>query len=62
MIPIIGLMIGAYIITRMTSFASRKGERKESVLVIIFAIITIIVVVLSLVALFATSVSTSTYQ
>ncbi len=58
MIPIIGLMIGAYIITRMISFLSREGGRKESTIVIVCAIITIVVVVLSLGALFTTSVST----
>ncbi len=58
MIPAIGLMIGAYIITRMVSFISRREERKESGIVIICAIITIVVVLISLVGLFASSIST----
>ena len=62
MIPTIGLMIGAYIITRMVSFISRSGERKEPSIVIVCAIITIIVVLISLVALFASSVSTISSQ
>lgn len=40
MVAEIGLMIGAYIIVRMISFLTRKGERAESVLVKIFAVIT----------------------
>ena len=43
MIPDIGLMIGVYIITRMISFLSRKGDRAESLLVKGLAIITILI-------------------
>ena len=45
MIPDLGLMIGAYIIVRMVSFILRTGERRESTLVKILAIIAIIVTV-----------------
>lgn len=37
MIQAIGLMIGMYIIVRMLSFLTRKGEREESMLVQILA-------------------------
>lgn len=43
MIPVIGLMIGAYIVTRMASFLLRSGERSESVVVKILAVVTILV-------------------
>lgn len=43
MIPTIGIMIGAYIFTRMVSFATRGGDRKESLLVRVLAILTMIV-------------------
>jgi hypothetical protein len=43
MIAEIGLMIGLYIITRMVSFILRTGERKESAVVYLLAVITIIV-------------------
>lgn len=43
MIPEIGLMIGLYIITRMVSFLLRTGDRKESIAVLVLAVITIIV-------------------
>ena len=46
MIPSIGLMLGAYIITRMFSFLSRKGERSESTLVKVFASITLLITVI----------------
>lgn len=47
MIPDIGIMIGAYILTRMASFLSRKGAREESSCVKIFAAITIVIVLIS---------------
>lgn len=43
MVAAIGLMIGFYIVTRMTSFLSRKGDREESRATKILAAITIIV-------------------
>jgi len=46
MIPDIGLMVGAYVFTRMVSFLTRKGDREESVLVRVFAGITAVVVVI----------------
>ena len=51
MIPVIGLMIGAYIVTRMISFLTRRGERNESVLVKVFAVITVLVVLICVVDL-----------
>lgn len=46
MIPTIGIMIGCYIITRMISFLTRKGDRAESTLVLVFAVITILITLL----------------
>jgi len=43
MIPTIGLMIGCYIVTRMTSFLMREGERSESIFVKISAAGTLLV-------------------
>lgn len=37
MIQLIGLMIGMYIIVRMLSFLTRKGEREESMFIQILA-------------------------
>lgn len=42
MIPEIGLMIGAYIFTRMLSFTTRKGERKEHPVVFLFSVLAMI--------------------
>jgi len=52
MIPDIGLMIGLYIITRMISFLTRKKERKENIIVLIFACITILVSIVAVTDLF----------
>ncbi len=52
MIPDIGLMIGLYIITRMISFLTRKKERKENILVLIFACITILASIVVMTNLF----------
>ena len=52
MIPDIGLMIGLYIITRMISFLTRKKERKENIVVLIFACITILVSIVVMTDLF----------
>ena len=46
MIPDIGLMVGAYIITRMVSFLTRKEDRAESVVVKVFAAITVLITVI----------------
>jgi hypothetical protein len=45
MIAEIGLMVGFYIITRMVSFLMRKGERKESIAVYFFAVLTILITI-----------------
>lgn len=52
MVPSIGIMIGCYIITRMLSFLSRKGDRAESGLTKAFAVITILITLLIMVDLF----------
>jgi hypothetical protein len=46
MIPDIGMMIGAYIFVRMISFLTRTGEQKESIVVKIFAVITILITII----------------
>jgi hypothetical protein len=43
MIPDIGLMIGAYVVTRMISFLTRNGERAESMVVKVLAAITVLI-------------------
>jgi len=45
MIPSIGIMIGAYIITRMVSFIMRRGEREERSFVHVLAVLTILITV-----------------
>ena len=52
MIACIGVMMGFYIITRCASFATRKDDRAESMLVRIFSIITIVVTILCMIPLF----------
>jgi hypothetical protein len=42
MIPTIGVMVGAYIFVRMLSLATRRGDRRESLLVIVFSIMVMI--------------------
>ena len=42
MIPIIGGMIGMYILVRCASFLARKGERSEAAIVKILAILAIL--------------------
>ena len=53
MLPAIGIMIGCYIITRMISLLSRINERKESIIVKLFCVITIIITLLCMLSLFA---------
>ena len=43
MIPSIGVMVGCYILTRMVSFLARKGDRAESGVVKLAALVTIVV-------------------
>jgi len=57
MIPEIGLMIGMYIITRMVSFITRTGERKESIAVIILGVITILISIFVIYDLFSSGAS-----
>ncbi|MBA7573340.1 hypothetical protein ES708_15136 [subsurface metagenome] len=58
MIPTIGLMIGLYIITRMTSFLTRGGERSESIVVKVFAVITTLVTFLCILDLLRIGIQT----
>ena len=51
MIPAIGLLIGAYVVTRMVSFLTRKGDREDSGVVKILALITVLVTVFCVFAL-----------
>jgi len=55
MIPDIGMMIGAYIFVRCTSFLLRSGERKEHLVVKILAVVAIIVTLVSVVDLISSS-------
>lgn len=50
-VSLIGFMIGAYIVTRMLSFMARRGERAESFLVQLFAVITILLTLIIMVVL-----------
>ena len=51
MLAEIGIMIGAYIITRMVSFMTREGERAEAVPVKILSVLTIILTLVVIAAL-----------
>ena len=44
MIPTIGIMIGAYAIARLISLVTRGGERRESVVAIVFAVLAMLVI------------------
>lgn len=57
MIPTIGVMVGAYIIVRMISLATRSGERKENVLVRVLAVLTMVLAMISTTVLFLSSTS-----
>jgi hypothetical protein len=59
MIPDIGIMIGAYIITRMISFLTRKEERAESPVVKVLAVITTIITVIVIIDLFSKGTNTT---
>lgn len=54
MIPTIGIIIGTYVFTRMVSFLTRNGDRKESILVKILAAITAIITFIGVMDLIAT--------
>jgi len=45
MIPTIGIMVGLYIITRMVALATRAGDRAETSLVKVLAVLTAVVTV-----------------
>jgi hypothetical protein len=51
-------MVGVYIITRMISFLSRKGDREESLLVKGLAIITILTILVCITDLLMKGVTT----
>jgi len=57
MIPAIGYMVAFYIITRMLSLLLGKKDGKESVVVIIFAVITVLVTLLGIYVLFTGELS-----
>lgn len=57
MIPAIGYMVAFYIITRMLSLLLGKKDGKESVVVIIFAAITVLVAILGIYVLFTGEIS-----
>ncbi len=54
MIPIIGIMVGAYIITRMVDILVKKDTQN---VVAIFAVVTILVVLFSILSLYGLSSS-----
>jgi uncharacterized protein YneF (UPF0154 family) len=47
MIPEIGVMVGAYIVTRMLQIVLNH-EPKQSVVVVVFAVVTVLVTVLAI--------------
>jgi len=51
MIPDIGIMIGAYIITKMLALLSRCGDGAANIVTGVFACLTIVVTVISLIDL-----------
>jgi len=55
MIPIIGTMIGLYIITRMFSMILKRKGGEESIVTFLFAIITILFAVYAIYSLFSAS-------
>jgi len=57
MVPIIGLMIGSYIIVRMFSFMLRTGERKEHIFVQVLSILNIILTFFLMAELFFSGAS-----
>lgn len=57
MIPAIGYMVAFYIITRMLSLLLGKKDGKESVVVLIFAVITVLVALLGIYVLFTGEIS-----
>ena len=55
MIPTIGVMIGAYIITRMVELIARTDQPESYAFVRILAVITIAVTVLAIISLYSSS-------
>jgi hypothetical protein len=51
MVQIVGLMVGCYIIVRMVSFITRKGEREETTTVKVLSILNVMLTVVLLMAL-----------
>ena len=54
MILTIGIIIGAYVFTRMVSFLTRNGNREESIFVKMFAVITAIIAFIGVIDLIMT--------
>ena len=61
MIPMMSLMIGSYIITRMISFITRKDERKEAPIITVLAAITILISIVVIIDLFTRGASIPSY-
>ncbi len=59
MIPDLGLMIGAYVVTRMILLLSRKDEQAGGALVKVTAVGTILIVIVCLVDLLTAGAQTS---
>lgn len=59
MIPLIGFMIGFYIIVRMLSFILRKEPRNENLFIKIISGITIIIIIICMISLWQTSTETA---
>ena len=53
MLPLLSLMIGAYIILRCLSFILRSGERAEHWMVIVLAFLVMLVAIAAVIGIFA---------
>jgi hypothetical protein len=59
MIPTIGIMVGAYIFTRMISLLTRAGDRREKTVVRVFAVLTMALTTLCTADLFLSGFSST---
>lgn len=59
MVAEIGIMIGIYIVTRMLSYLTRSKEMHESIIVKVFAVITILVTIIVVADLFLRGTSST---
>lgn len=60
MIPLIGYMVGAYILTKMFSLVLKKNS-EESIITVVFAIITMVIVGIVMYLLFTTEIELSRF-